>query len=182
MRKIRKSGMADMLNRYTFDSFETPNTETRSVFNQARAFCNDTGWLYICGKSGSGKTHICTAVCSELISKGVEVYYMSWKDESTRLKAIINDEEAYKTAMDKLKRVPVLYIDDFFKGGCTDADLRLAFEIINNRYNTISLRTIISSEYPIEFVLDKDEALGGRIYERAKRYMIKAPSQNWRLR
>ena len=52
--------------------------------------------------------------------------------------------------MDKLKKVKVLYIDDFFKGGITDADFRLAFEIINARYNDKGLRTIISSEVKIK--------------------------------
>lgn len=180
MRRIRKSNMTDLLNRYTFDEYKTPDEETRKIKKAALQFVKDTGWLYIAGQSGSGKTHICTAICSSLINSGIDVYYMSWRDESTSLKAIINTDE-YKERIEVLKKIPVLYIDDFFKGGTTEADIRLAFEMINQRYNDSKLRTIISSEYGIETILSKDEALGGRIYERCKNYLLKAPRMNWRL-
>lgn len=182
LRRIRNSGMIDMLERYTFENYQTPNKETERVKRLAEQFVDDEGWLYIFGRSGSGKTHICTAICSEKIKQGVEVYYMSWRDESVSLKSCITDTELYDQRIRKLKTVPVLYIDDFLKGGESEADIRLAFEIINARYNDRKLKTIISSEKDIESLLDTDEALGGRIYERAKAYTIKAPGENWRLR
>ena len=182
IRRIRKSNMADMLTRYTFDSYETPDKDTQHVKELAKKFIKDGGgWLYISGQSGSGKTHICTAICSQLIMAGRETIYMTWKDTSTRLKAIINTDD-YQKQMERYERIPVLYIDDFFKGGASDADIRLAFELINQRYNDSRLWTIISSEMDIQTILSLDEALGGRIYERAKAYTIKAPSMNWRLK
>ena len=78
--------------------------------------------------------------------------------------------------------MPVLYIDDFLKGGASDADIRLAFEILNARYNDSKLKTIISSEMDLTAILNRDEALGGRIYERAKKNVLRAPGKNWRLR
>ena len=92
------------------------------------------------------------------------------------------DGEEYQSRIRPFKTVPVLYIDDFLKGGHTEADLRLAFEILNARYNDSSLRTIISSEMSLFDVLGLDEATGGRIYERAKGYVIEAPKENWRLK
>ena len=117
-----------------------------------------------------------------MINKGKEVYYMSWRDESTAIKADITDSEAYEKRIKKLKTVEVLYIDDFLKGSDTDADIRLAFEILNARYNDKRLRTVISSERDITELLERDEALGSRIYERAKGYTLRAPDSNWRLR
>lgn len=180
IRKLKNSGLEDMISRYTFDSYETPDRETARIKEIAQHYTD--GWLYIFGRSGSGKTHICTAICADLIRKDLEVYYMSWRDESTALKALVTDAEEYEKRLNKIKRVPVLYIDDFLKGGSSDADIRLAFEILNARYNDKALRTIISSEFDIKDILDRDEALGGRIYERSKGRVIKAPSKNWRLR
>ena len=80
-----------------------------------------------------------------------------------------------------LKKTEVLYIDDFLKGGDTDADIRLAYEILNSRYNDRGLRTILSSEMTPEKLLRRDEALGGRIYERARGYVLQAPQGNRRL-
>ena len=86
--------------------------------------------------------------------------------------------------MYKLKTIPVLYIDDFLKckGEPSTGDLNLAFELINGRYNNEKLRTIISTERSIENVLDFDEALGSRIYEKSKGYCLSAPHENWRMR
>ena len=180
MRRIRNSGMTDMLSRYTLDNF-TETEETKTIKDQAKKFIGDSGWWYIAGRSGSGKTHICTAICSEIIKQGIEVYYMSWRDESVNLKASVNDAEYYDKRMKKLKTVSVLYIDDFLKAGDSDADIRLAFEILNARYNDRKLRTIISSERELETLFDRDEALAGRIYERAVKYNIKSPKKNWRI-
>lgn len=180
MRRIRNSGMTDMLTRYTFTNYEETE-ETKKVKKLAQKFIEDDGWWYISGRSGSGKTHICTAICSEIIKKGIEVYYMSWRDESTNLKAMVMESE-YSERVRKLKTVSVLYIDDLFKGGNSDADRRLAFELLNARYNDRKLRTIISSELDITELFDYDEALAGRIYERSKNYIVSSPKQNWRLK
>jgi DNA replication protein DnaC len=107
---------------------------------------------------------------------------MPWRDESTELKLGMKDFEQYKTRLNKLKTVPILYIDDFFKGGASDADLRLAFEILSARYNNSALRTIISSELDLEAITGLDEALGGRIYERSRGFSVKAPAENMRLK
>ena len=183
LRRLRNSGMMDMMERYTFANYETPDRERQAIKEKALCFCQqEKGWLYITGRSGSGKSHICTAICSELLRQGLEVYYMAWRDESVTIKANVNDAEWYERKMTKLKSVQALYIDDFLKGSTTEADIRLAFEILNARYNNSKLRTIISSEIDLCRLLDLDEALGGRIYERSKGYRIKAPNENWRLR
>lgn len=171
------------MSRYTFHNFETDSEERLRIKKKARTFCEtETGWFFISGRSGSGKSHICTAICSKLIEKGNDVYFMPWRDESTKLKASVTDTEEYDRLITKLKTIPVLYIDDFLKGSDTDADVRLAFEILNARYIDSKLRTIISSERDITDILSRDEALGSRIYERSKGFVFKAPNENWRLR
>ena len=104
-----------------------------------------------------------------------------WRDESTALKSLVTDAAAYTGRMRVLKKTEVLYIDDFLKGGDTDADIRLAYEILNSRYNDRGLRTILSSEMTPEKLLRRDEALGGRIYERARGYVLQAPQMNRRF-
>lgn len=192
LRRIKNSGMEDMLSRYTFEAYETPDATRTCIKMVAERFCKaDTGWFYISGRSGSGKTHICTAICSRFIEHGKETRYMCWTDEAPTIKAKITDGDAYEIAVRQLKRIPVLYIDDLFKPPKgmkigkewpTQADLRLAFEIINSRYNDTALRTVISSELMIEDILDIDEALGGRIKERSKGYLVKSVDENWRLK
>ena len=184
LRSLQKAGMADMAARYTMDAYKTDTGLRAKIKCVAQDFVKaDHGWFFIAGRSGSGKTHICTAICTGLMeSKASEVYFMPWRDESTELKARIKDQEWYQAKIKKLKTVPVLYIDDFLKGGWTEADIKLAFELLNARYNNMALRTIISSELPIDEILKVDEALGGRIYERSRGFTVRAPDENWRLK
>lgn len=182
LRRIHNSGMEDMLSRYSFDSYQTPDEARERIKRRAQAFAeSDEGWFWIAGRSGSGKSHICTAICSELIARGKETVYMKWRDESRALKSLMNSDEVDEP-LRRLKQVPVLYIDDFLKGGVTDADVRLAFEILNARYNDSRLRTILSSELSLREICELDEALGGRIYERSRGYRVKAPDENWRFK
>lgn len=183
MKNIRESGLSDMLDRYTFPNFHIPDERRARIKQAALAFCDaKAGWFYISGKPGSGKTHICTAICGELIRRGAPVLYSLWRDEATRLKSQVTDSDEYQPRIEKLKNISVLYLDDFLKGRVTDADLNLAFEILNYRYNDSRKRTIISSERTMTDILDLDEALGGRIYERARGYTLAAPNSDWRLK
>ena len=182
LRRIRRSGMSDLIRRYRFENWQADTPEQKKILQLAHRFAaEDSGWFYIFGQSGAGKSHICTAICGTLIERNRDVYYMPWRDESTLLKSLVTDAAAYLTKIKPLKQAEVLYIDDFLKGGDTDADIRLAYEILNYRYNDKALRTIVSSEMPLETLLRRDEALGGRIYERARGFVLQAPTTNRRF-
>lgn len=183
LKRIRQSGMGDMLAMFTFENYATPKQWQKDVKNMAIEYITDGfgKWFIIVGESGTGKTHLCTAMCSELIEAGKHVRYMLWRQEAPRLKALVYDRTKYEQEMRNYMRADVLYIDDFFKGAVTDADLNLAFELLNARYNAPRTQTIISSEKSIEELLDIDEAIGSRIYERSKGFSFRAPNENWRL-
>ena len=182
LRGIRESGLSALLEDYRLDNYETPEPWQESALAKARQYAEDPGkgWFYIYGSPGTGKSHLCTGICGALLESGRDVRYMLWRDVSRELKAVVNDT-AFNELAAPYKRCAVLYIDDFLKGGMGDADKRLAFELLNSRYNS-RRPTLISSELSIDAVLDWDEAIGSRIYERAKGYVIHANGQNWRLR
>ena len=191
--RIEKSGLSDMVKRYTFDSFEVKAKYQKAMKDMAEAFCDDAkGWFYIGGQVGCGKTHICTAIANNMMQKGLNVRYMIWPDEVTKLKAIKMDEQQYSLEIGYLKDAPVLYIDDFFKtangdvaGKPTTADINIAFELINGRYNDSGKITIFSGERPIGDIIDLDEALGSRIKHRCGVYNLtvgKGKEKNYRLK
>lgn len=187
LRNIRNSGLLDMVERYTFDAYTTPTPAEQAIKRGALEYCaditnRDSPWYYICGKPGSGKTHICVAICNAIMKQGKELRYMLWRDDSTRIKGCVSDSGTYKEEIEPLKNVEVLYIDDFLKGKVSDADLNLAFEIINARYNNQKKITIISSERSAGAVLSLDEAIGRRIIERAKGNCFMSPDADWSLK
>ena len=185
-RRIARSGLADMLTRYTFETWQTPEPWQKAALELAQQYARDReGWFLAAGHSGTGKTHLCTAICGALLDVGVDVRYMLWRDVSVQAKAVANDAEEYARIVDPLKVVDLLYIDDLFKAGTvpTAADVNLVFEIINARYNDSGKLTIISTERGLDELLSIDEAIGSRIYERCRLYYLDFGGRaNWRLK
>ena len=198
--KIRKSlwnaehsGLGALLETYTFTAFKTDLAFQKDMYDKAKQYIDEAEnkWFVVLGKTGSGKSHICTAICSKFLNKGYEVKFMSWIEDSRRLKSHINDDD-YDDLISQYKNAEVLYIDDFFKSenntAPTNADIKLAIEILNYRYNKArisdeSLKTIISSERLIEQLVSYDEAIAGRIVEMADNYLVLLKNaSNYRLR
>ena len=198
IRRLNKSGLKNVVKEYSFDKYQAEEPWQQTIKNSALQFCKDDdhNFFFIGGQSGAGKTHICTAIAVEYIRKGKEVRYMLWRDEISKIKAVVNEGEEYGNLMNSLKQTDVLYIDDLFKNGKgedgkpkppTSADINAAFEIINYRYNSKNLITIISSERTLTELLEIDEAVAGRIAERAKAggycfNLKKDKSRNWRMK
>ena len=177
LRRLEKSGLLDMLNRYTFCEWKTREPWQKSVLELARKYADEkSGWLLAAGSPGSGKTHICTAICGEFLRAGLDVRYVLWRDMSVRAKGAVNDDDEYDAIIRPLKEVRVLYIDDLFKtvagGPVTQGDVNLAFEILNYRYNDSGKPTIISTERTMQELMEIDEATGSRIYERSRGYRM----------
>ena len=187
LKRIQRSGLSELLQRYTLDAWEAKEQWQWNLIDMIRRYAyNPCGWFYLGGRPGTGKTHLCTALCALLMDKGLEVRYLLWRDFSSRAKAVVNDEKTYRHLVEPMKTVPVLYIDDLFKTGKgqapTTGDVNLAFEILNYRYNNGKSLTIISSELTIENLLDVDEAVGSRVYERARKHYADLSNRaNWRV-
>ncbi len=195
--RLKKAGLLSMVTNCTFEAYQTPDKWQGIIKSKAMQFCEDDEhrFFFIGGQSGAGKTHICTAITAHYINKGKKARYMVWFDEANKLKGLVTEPGEYAQVMDEIKKTDVLYIDDLFKpikganGQVTPpsyADIRLAMEIINYRYNNPGLITIISGERTIDELIFLDEALAGRISQLAKEggYCInlqKDSKKNWRL-
>lgn len=186
---IENSGLKDRLQDCTFETFKADKSFQQTMKDRAQAFVENpnNGWFLLGGQVGCGKTHICTAICGEFLKQGKSVKYMLWRDDVVEIKGLVTNAEEYAKKINRFKRADVLYIDDFFKmeqgKRPTSADINLAFEIIDYRYRNRDLITIISSEKNIYDLLEIDEAVGSRIYERCKNNVIELNgAENYRLR
>lgn len=169
--------------RKNLDNFRTTTTWQKELLDLAYCyffsilFTEERPWFFFGGQPGCGKTHLCSALTVALARYNFSVYYMLWKDETTKIKSVITDYDEYSKLINKLKKIDILYIDDFFKtpnsinseyeAKPTSADVNLAFEILNYRYNQ-NLPTIISSEKTIAKIAAIDESLVGRIFEKSR--------------
>lgn len=193
IKQMRKSGLKDVIQDYTFDKYIATEEWQKKLKDAAMRFAENPGnFFFIGGQSGAGKTHLCTAICRKFLLDGKRVQYMMWRDDIAKLKASALDHDLLTSYMDKFKEADILYIDDLFKTGKgqdgtmkpTSADINYAFELINYRVNA-KLPTIISSEWTEGELLDIDEATMSRIFEKSdgNTYSLaKDRSRNYRLR
>lgn len=151
-------------------------------------FLDEKGkWLGFFGKSGAGKTHICIAVCQELVKRYLWSFkYVPYRSIIRELRSNIFDDDKYGEIMHDLIETDILYIDDLLKfsqdqkGEVIQDELRILYDIINERYLK-EKTTIISSEYSMKEILSIDEALGSRMLELIGKYGFKCSGQNHRL-
>lgn len=194
---IERSGLQHALNTLTFGAYKAVEPWQKNALNTAKAWLNETlkgsngakPWLFMGGAVGSGKTHLCTAACGELLKGNRAVRYMLWSEDSRALKASVNDLEEFERIIRPLETVDVLYIDDLFKVQrnrqqtnlrgetfrpsikelVTPADIRVAFELLDARYR-MNRPTIISCEWLMDELMQMDEGVFSRVYERTEGY------------
>lgn len=187
---LRNSGFPyEAFEKQTLDSFKTDTDEQRAMKAMAGRFLSEGGrWLGYFGRSGAGKTHICIAVCQELVKKKLTPFrYAPYRSIMRQLRANIFDDERYGELMSDLVETELLYIDDLLKfaqdqkGETIQDELRILYDIVNERYLRNKI-TVFSSEYTVKDIIAMDEALGSRMRELIGEYGYKCEGNNYRLR
>ncbi len=192
-RLLRDSGLSQAVNEMTFERFQTPEKWQQQLLSMGKRYIErvldgQKPWLFVSGQSGCGKTHICTAVCGELLRAGRAVRYALWTQEARQLKAHAAEPD-FETLLAPFADTEILYLDDVLKPigmdkTPTEADLKLLFEIVNRRYMK-RLPTIFSSELSLNDITALDEATGSRINEKARGFgcnVGRKEGRNWRMK
>lgn len=186
------SGINIEMTKHTFTNFEVWNNASKRAKDTAVAYYSDfrnirdsrRNSILFCGQVGSGKSHLSVALALNFLKQKVKVVYMPYRDVITKIKQNMIDQEYYSRTISKYQLCEVLLIDDLFKGKINESDINIIFEIINYRYLNF-LPIIVSSEFSIDRLLAFDEAVGSRIYEMSKDYVVeieKDMHNNYRLR
>jgi len=191
---LTSSGISEEDSKKGFNGFETFNEPALiNAKNTAVSYFQNfesiekerINSMLLCGSSGRGKTTLGLAIANNLINVGVGVRYMPYRDVVTALKQQIGSDNKYiyNDHIYKLKNARVLFIDDLLKGKVTDSDVNILYEIINYRYLQRK-PFIISTEKAIEQLLEFDEAIGSRLIEMSKGYIVTFDNSipNYRLR
>ncbi len=173
---ISSSGIGNLIEKQSFGNFELgiyendekiqkimkSNLETAKGF--AEGFGRGAGNLLFVGKTGTGKTHLSTAIAREVIKSGFDVIYDTTQN-------IISDFEtdrfknAYSQAdniSDKYLECDLLIMDDLGAEFTTQFTVSCIYNLINTRQNR-GLSTIISTNLEMKELSSKYE---DRIYSR----------------
>lgn len=173
--RLRAQGLFEKAREQTLSRFQA-DTDARKILKSLvkKFIAEQKPWgMILCGQSGTGKTHLCTAAFVRLsLDRGLDGRYMQWLTEARKIKATSKDGD--DRILNDFKLCRLLYIDDLFKckkgSEPSDADVKLAFEILDHRYSH-KLPTIISTEMLPEEIRDQDEAIYRRIHEMCYPYI-----------
>ena len=175
-KNIQSSGMGNLIDKQSFDNFNlgvyknNPEVCARMERNLriaksfAENFARHHDNLLLIGTTGTGKTHVSTAIAKEVISQGFDVLYDSVQN-------IINDFETDKfrsgynnteSASEKYLECDLLIIDDLGTEFISQFSISALYNLINTRQNK-GLSTIISTNLSGPELAGKYD---GRIYSR----------------
>lgn len=192
-RLMKSSDITDNFTKLGFKNFNTDRKDHQVVdmYRCANAYYSEfdnarndrQNSISLLGQPGSGKTHLLMAISNNLLKKKhVPVQYFPFVEGFSDLK---DDFDQLEAKLDRMKQVDVLFIDDLFKPArgkprATEWSVEQMYNVINYRYlnhNPI----MISSELNIDQLCDVDEALGTRIFEMCKDYVVEVQGDRKRL-
>lgn len=188
---MERSGISSEFQSKGFNNFDTrKNPQLVNAKNKAIEYYKNflktehtrNNSIMFYGQVGSGKTHLGTAICSNLMSQNIAVIYMAYRNTVTKIKQRLTDEADYEREVNRYAQARVLYIDDLLKGRITESDVNIMYEIVNYRYMN-NLPIIISTEKSLDELLDFDEAIGSRMIEMCRGNIIQLQGKelNYRL-
>ena len=175
-KNIQSSGMGNLIDKQSFDNFDLDWYKTNPEhfermsrnFKIAKSFADNFARhhdnLLLIGTTGTGKTHISTAIAKTVISQGFDVLYDSVQNiisdyETDRFKSGYGAVEAVSG---KYTDCDLLIIDDLGTEFINQFSISVLYNLINTRINK-GLSTIISTNLSATELAGKYE---GRIYSR----------------
>lgn len=176
MKNIEASGMGRLIERQSFENFDLEwyNNENGnykmmvSNYEYARLFASEFGShrrnILMIGNTGTGKTHLSTAIAKVVISKGYDVLYDSAQNivsefENDRFHSGYGQVEQNSR---KYMECDLLLIDDLGTEFANQFTISCLYNLINTRQNK-GLCTIISTNLSLSELSDRYE---GRITSR----------------
>ena len=173
---IKSSGIGALIEKQSFDNFkldiyDDEDTKKRMErnYNAARDFAENFGKteknLLLIGKTGTGKTHLSTAIARTVIESGYEVLYDSAQNivaafEQDRFKSGYG--AGYEPRGDKYLECDLLILDDLGTEFVNQFTVSCLYNLLNTRLNK-GLATVISTNLSPEELSQKYE---DRIYSR----------------
>ncbi|MBR2342768.1 MAG: ATP-binding protein [Clostridia bacterium] len=175
-KNLASSGMGRLVDKQSFDNFdlawyagsEDEARRMKTNVDTARRFAEGFGThrdnLLLIGSTGTGKTHITTAIAKEVISRGFSVLYDSAQNivsafENDRFRA---GRDRSEPESDKFLECELLIIDDLGAEFSNQFTVSALYNLISTRQNR-GLSTIISTNLSAEELAGKYD---GRIYSR----------------
>lgn len=172
---IRSSGIGNLIEKQSFDNFDLSIYKDESIKKEmahnlreakkyADEFTRDSKNMLLIGTTGTGKTHLTTAIAKTVIENGFEVIYDSAQNivaafEYDRFKSGYGQ---YEARGEKYMECELLILDDLGTEFTNQFTVSCIYNLLNTRLNK-GLPTVISTNLGAGELLSRYE---DRIYSR----------------
>jgi len=160
-----------LYNHMRFSTFATDSIDPEEEGNLNRGLemayrysTAPSGWLYIMGGFGTGKTHLAAAIANELHEQGKQVLFSTVPDLLDYLRLTFDPKSnvRFDKRFHEIVDVPILILDDLRLASATAWAKEKLFQIIDHRY-VAKMPTVITSS---EGMQETDERLMTRLMDR----------------
>jgi DNA replication protein DnaC len=150
----------ELLRNMTFENFDRRRANLPQeqqmilgdAFKLARRFAEaPEGWLILLGANGCGKTHLAAAISNKRRKEGQPVFFVVVPDFLDHLRSTFSPDSkaTYDELFEKVKKAPLLVLDDFGEQSATPWAQEKLYQVINYRYNG-RLPTVVTSCLSLE--------------------------------
>jgi DNA replication protein DnaC len=141
---------------------EQVSKNLQRVLLAARNFADHPeGWLVLLGETGCGKTHLAAAIAHHIAGQRQQVRFVVVPDLLDYLRKANYEVKDGRDAIDEMRTVPILVLDDLGVHSATPWAQEKLFQILNYRYNA-KLATVITLSCSLD---DLPQSWVSRMYD-----------------
>lgn len=119
--------------------------------------------LLLCGKTGTGKTHLAAAIVRSLVTARRDARFVSCADLYSEVRASYGNFEGEKTVLDRYIGAELLFLDDLGAGSLSDHERTVTLRIIDGRLNALR-PTCVTTNWALQQIAERmDERLASRL-------------------
>jgi DNA replication protein DnaC len=177
----RQSGVVGRFRETTFSNFTATTKPQRHALTTCQDFASTVQrgiWstLALIGPPGTGKTHLAAAMVLDVIQRGQNAKYTTFRDLIRSLRATWRRaaEQTEEDVINDLAGVPLLVVDEIGVSMGSEAELVQFFDVIDRRYQ-LANPVVLVSNLPVP---DLRIALGDRLADRIRENCTVVPC-NW---
>ena len=181
IRQLKRVGIGQRFIHCNFENYQVRAENERAFMTCAQGVENLERGIFIHGSVGAGKTHLMTAMIHSMIEENVatpdEILFVPILELLERVKS--SWERGERSPIERLKKIPVLFIDDLGMEVVKDWAFQIFLNIVTHRYNE-DLPLFISSNLNERELLDRyGTAVLSRLAQMCE--IIKLDAPNFRM-